>query len=339
MVELYIQHLLDDFSGVVHKEPLPYPYVLYPKSSGTFIGFKERLTTDWVLCECSYPALSSWLHYQCIRNNTKIFNRFDAILDVHQFPSELVSQFVDVKFDCALQLINGFNFKQGICHLCSGGVPSKFHSPRAYGTHLENRFGWYIEQQKLAWGLIKPPYIFMPQYLPEILWELWVNGDEIETGEAAQFLNKDLICQSSASLEDVDRFKKVRRTVHQAVRERIGLTKMVGLNEFLMFRAVCQLFPEERVIRNTRPSWLKGLELDVFLPCLHLAFEYQGRQHYVSVQHWGGDEALINQKRRDAQKKRLCKKNSVLLLIVNYREVVTVELIRKKLLTKGIVLD
>lgn len=49
----------------------------------------------------------------------------------------------------------------------------------------------------------------------------------------------------------------------------------------------------------------RPIELDVYLPELQLAFEYQGEQHYKPL-HWVSD--LTAQQKRDYEKQEACKK-------------------------------
>ena len=55
-----------------------------------------------------------------------------------------------------------------------------------------------------------------------------------------------------------------------------------------------------------RPSTGLPLELDVCIPELQLAMEYQGQQHYKSIFWFGAD--LAAQKQRDHEKIDVCKK-------------------------------
>ena len=61
------------------------------------------------------------------------------------------------------------------------------------------------------------------------------------------------------------------------------------------------------------------MELDIFLPELDLAFEYQGEQHFMSFSHWAGDDGLKNIQDRDAEKRAACGVNHITLIEVPYR--------------------
>lgn len=60
-----------------------------------------------------------------------------------------------------------------------------------------------------------------------------------------------------------------------------------------------------------RFPWLKQYELDFYLPQYNVAIECQGIQHFESVKHFGGDEKLKIQLKRDEDKYNLCKENGV----------------------------
>ena len=85
-----------------------------------------------------------------------------------------------------------------------------------------------------------------------------------------------------------------------------------------LFEEVFQLkFPKKR------PRWLKSplsqkpMELDGFNEELGLAFEYQGEQHYKTTFD-KRDGVLSAQKKRDAEKAKLCRKQGVVLIQIPY---------------------
>ena len=88
--------------------------------------------------------------------------------------------------------------------------------------------------------------------------------------------------------------------------------------------AVCRTIVERYLSKNfpnTRPKFLKGLELDGYNKELRIAFEYNGKQHYEYVPffHKNGPVNLETQKSRDRKKFRLCHKYGVKLVIIPYQ--------------------
>ena len=77
---------------------------------------------------------------------------------------------------------------------------------------------------------------------------------------------------------------------------------------------------------SSRPDFLKNpitksynLELDCYNKDLHLAVEYNGKQHYEYTPYFHKSmDAFRNQQYRDDIKKRLCLENNVNLIIIPY---------------------
>jgi hypothetical protein len=51
-----------------------------------------------------------------------------------------------------------------------------------------------------------------------------------------------------------------------------------------------------------------------------LGIEYQGQQHYIPIELWGGEEGLKDLRARDAKKRELCNARGVKLLEIRYDE-------------------
>lgn len=85
--------------------------------------------------------------------------------------------------------------------------------------------------------------------------------------------------------------------------------------------AVSELFPEETVLEDhSSPSLVfsetnEPIELDVYIPSLKLALEYQGIQHYRDIHFFG--PSLVY-KKRDAEKRRACMSAGITLIEVPY---------------------
>ncbi len=117
------------------------------------------------------------------------------------------------------------------------------------------------------------------------------------------------------------------------MKKRLGI-KPVGkawVSEASLFKIVKRIYRPKKVIHHYRPNWLERLELDIFVPALSLAIEYQGQQHYKAISHWGGEAALVKTKARDLKKKKLCNKNKVVLVFFKYTEILTEQTVRSKL--------
>ena len=67
-----------------------------------------------------------------------------------------------------------------------------------------------------------------------------------------------------------------------------------------------------KYIENYRPDWLKGMELDFYLPSKHRAIEFNGDQHYTYTE-FGSPDA---QRRRDLYKKEICRSRDIRIIRV-----------------------
>lgn len=76
---------------------------------------------------------------------------------------------------------------------------------------------------------------------------------------------------------------------------------------------------------------LEGLELDIPMPNSNLALEYQGKQHFKPIEHWGGEDSLKALKERDKRKKILCKEKGINLFHVNFDNPLTEDFVRQLL--------
>ena len=79
--------------------------------------------------------------------------------------------------------------------------------------------------------------------------------------------------------------------------------------QFHLQKIVESLFPNESIRSNYKHPDLRfagtnrKMEIDIFLEKLNLGFEYQGEQHYISREDWGGRKALEENQSRDQEKR------------------------------------
>lgn len=104
------------------------------------------------------------------------------------------------------------------------------------------------------------------------------------------------------------------------------------VSEVHLVRCVETALPDVEIVRQARPPWLgAGQSLDVFIPSLALAIEYQGEQHYVPLEHWGAEARLTHRRELDERKRDACLRAGVRLVEWRYDEAVTVGAVRSRL--------
>lgn len=123
------------------------------------------------------------------------------------------------------------------------------------------------------------------------------------------------------------------REAENLVREMKGVAKIgeKWVNETMLFNYIDVLFSNFTVQREASPSWLGNQRIDVFIPKLMLAIEYQGQQHYKPVELFGGAEGLKKTKERDKEKLEKCKSNGVDLIYFTYKDNLSEKLVARRL--------
>jgi len=145
----------------------------------------------------------------------------------------------------------------------------------------------------------------------------WFKQAEEDAEKKEYIENSDLL----------DSYNKLLRKAENAVREEHELPR-VGegwISETELFYMVKEyLYEKFEVLHGESPKFLGRQHLDIYIPKLLLAIEYQGAQHYEPVEFFGGEEAFEKSQERDQRKKKLCEKNNVKLLYVkkgyNFKE-------------------
>lgn len=281
-----------------------------------FVAFAEWRGNAWFLCECARVPVENHVASLGTRRMS------DLIGSVHGL------KWQDYQYDVNL------------CHVCNHVQPDKQFCLPMYGSKFKQYWGWYIKQEGLRRlydgnQFITPEYVdadYASAYLEyRAVFEEWRNIPDIPSNPEAQ-IRRRLLEQQFTKLE-----RAVNNMLENAVRERVGV-RPVGsryVSETLLFNLVTELYPNMRILRHSRPDWLNGLELDVFIPELKLAFEYQGVQHYSPVDAWGGAAALARQQQRDATKRNSCALHGIMLVEVRYDERLSAALLRERIDTSS----
>lgn len=88
-----------------------------------------------------------------------------------------------------------------------------------------------------------------------------------------------------------------------------------GACRSILENAFKQLFPKVR-LKEMISDKGKPLEFDCYNASLKIALEHQGMHHFKSQENWGGNLALVSQKKHDFIKSNFAQKNDIALLII-----------------------
>jgi len=337
--------------GITVTEDLPFPVVHYPNHYGTFIAFSKDNQSQAYLCACARSAVENYLKLRPLHYPNSTFQGLsNAPLSKSEFPDIIAEMSRSLSFQ------NGTNeslFVPSLCHRCNMKTPSVRWCHEMYGVTFVQYYGWYINQTCFRIGIF--PGVFSSTYLQEVC-----PDDLKQDIEAAKMANEKYHAEEMRILEMVGSPKRedipedevtylhnvrmdeakeyieLRREASQyrrkftsrvenMVRTEFGFKK-VGegwVSETLLYNLIVQLYPNHTIIRHHRPDWLGRLELDIYLPEMRLAFEYQGQQHFHAIKAWGGERALLDLQARDRVKAEICSQNGIALVAIDYTEPLT----------------
>jgi len=127
--------------------------------------------------------------------------------------------------------------------------------------------------------------------------------------------------------------KALERKLENEIRDKLGYYKIGKkfLNETNLYKIIEKHYPEYIVIHHYRPIWLNGQELDIYIKELNIGIEYQGEQHYKSIDFFGGDAGLKATQERDKRKVMVCKEEEVPLVFFQYDETITEKLVSERI--------
>ena len=118
-----------------------------------------------------------------------------------------------------------------------------------------------------------------------------------------------------AQYEEKDGFRTNWRLARTKIRTKLTADDVIRpkwKHELTLFHAVHRRHPD--TLYQYRPEWLGRQSLDLYIPSLRTAIEYQGVQHYHPIEFFGGEEALTQRRLLDRQKRELCEANEVRLI-------------------------
>lgn len=311
--------------GAITYEDLPLPIVYYPEHYGAFFGFSEDVGKKIYFCECQRQAIENYIELRKQQPLSNYTGSKTYPLGTDYFPKTIA----EISTEHHEYPLSPFGFKENLCFRCNNKIPLMKYCHPMYGGVFKQRFGWYIKQEEFKLG-IDPYQIENMNILPEECTPAFY--DYVQRLANLMTHNKG----AEGELSKLQR--EFQNAIENLVREQIGYPKIgdAWVSETMLYHIVEEIYPSIEIIRHHRPSWLEGLELDIYIPSKNLAFEYQGLQHFQAVEHWGGEAKLEIQKEHDRRKKRICEKKGILLICINYDEDLTNDYIRKRIALEGV---
>jgi hypothetical protein len=107
------------------------------------------------------------------------------------------------------------------------------------------------------------------------------------------------------------------------------------VSEVALLDLVRTIWPS--AVHQWRPSFLGMQSIDIYVPELELAIEYQGQQHYEPIALFGGQEGFDLTRARDEKKRILLQRHGIRLLEWRYDVPITRSDLTSRLGTMAIV--
>ena len=114
-----------------------------------------------------------------------------------------------------------------------------------------------------------------------------------------------------------DKLKDIRECAYQNVLRK-KQTHGKWVNEYKLFNLIKVIFPD--ALYQFSDNWLENQILDIYIPSMNLAIEYQGEQHYRSVEYFGGYNKFHEQEKMDSLKRTKCLERGIKLLEWNFED-------------------
>lgn len=129
----------------------------------------------------------------------------------------------------------------------------------------------------------------------------------------------------------LSQFKKLQKHKAKLFDEAIlsGVVIRKWKNEFELFRMIKSIYTD--AIFQYRAKWLGLQSIDIYIPSLKTGIEYQGEQHYMPIDFFGGEDGLKHTKIKDEEKRQKCIANNVNLIYWKYDEMMTSLTLKEKL--------
>lgn len=109
---------------------------------------------------------------------------------------------------------------------------------------------------------------------------------------------------------------------HDHVEGQCGCPKCKNKGQHNLYNRLCKIFPNEIILYEVNSKvapWLERQRFNIYFPKYNIAVEYNGSQHYMPIQQFGGQLGYENTLYRDNLKRTKCSKNGCTLIEIKYK--------------------
>lgn len=100
-----------------------------------------------------------------------------------------------------------------------------------------------------------------------------------------------------------------------------GCPKCTLKEQSKIYEYIKSTFPEYNWSWEYKSQWLVNQRIDICCEEIKLAIEYNGPQHYMPIERYGGEISHVKTKERDQRKSKLCNENGFSLYVIKYDDV------------------
>ena len=326
-------------------------------STGLYPGFKEKKTSEVVLCSCCKIALERDIN----KINSEISKEKDTYgMDVVFDFAGLVPKAVFKQIDFNIlkefslrnyidkeKLFSNIKFDNRICRLCKvedGESKSlslnEFNEFKlSYKHQVMNELNIYSKY----YAARKPSYWVQEYEVDEDNGKVYSKTRLLEINEITKVIPMEAEQWTYSRFwkgkEDIKNPYNYFEDMDLLMKRRLNYGKALGKwkREEELYHLVRKIYKKYNVIYQYRPKFLynsysKGQQsIDIFIEDLNIGIEYQGKQHYEAVSMFGGAKGLADTKARDKNKLDRCTTNGIKIVYVKYDEKFDAKSIKEKI--------